>query len=206
MPVLKAVMRRAVITGFASLLVVAVIPPAAQGATQVRHFQGDLAPPAFVNDGGELGLRILFKNKRSNRKRFTPRLLTLIDLERVPLRCAGPPGGPASQSFLTTSTETRVKLTKSPPPAGTSPKASRYSFNFRYSFTTFTGTIAGKVFKANGRGQPKANGSLNIEDLDFSGSGPNNCSTNGPRGWSAFQCRTPNEGGSLPICRVGGGS
>ena len=67
--------------------------------------------------------------------------------------------------------------------------------------------ISGKVFKTRkGRGKLRANGSFNIEDIDFEGASRTNCATNGPRAWSAFPCRTPNQAGSLPICRVGGGS
>ena len=190
-------MSRMLITVFASLLATVLIVPGAQGATKVRHFQGELSD-VLGHDGGEIGLELVFKNKRSNKKRFTPRQLTLIDLERVPLRCEGPPPL-IEEAFLTTTMETRVKLRKS--------TIGRYSFKFLHSFPTFTGTIAGKVFKnTKRRGRLRANGSFNIEDLDFLGAGPNNCATNGPRGWSAFPCRTPNQSGSLPICRVGGGS
>lgn len=38
-------MRRLLIAVFASLLAVAVIAPAAQGATKVRHFQGGMSTP-----------------------------------------------------------------------------------------------------------------------------------------------------------------
>jgi hypothetical protein len=62
------------------------------------------------------------------------------------------------------------------------PKANRYSFQFATSFTGFTGTLSGKVFKGQGRGPVLANGVLTIERLDFPG-GPTNCSTMGPREW-----------------------
>ena len=190
-------MSRVLITVFISLLATALITPGAQGATKVRHFQGELSD-VLSHDGGEIGLEILFKNKRSNKNRFTPRKLTLIDLERVPLRCEGAPPS-IEEAFFTTTMEIGVKLRKS--------RIGRYSFKFFHSFPTFTGTIAGKVFKnQKGRGSLRANGSFTVEDLDFLGPGPNNCATNGPRGWSAFPCRTPNQSGSLPICRVGGGS
>lgn len=38
-------MRRVLVTVFASLLAVALIAPAAQGATQFRHFQGEMSTP-----------------------------------------------------------------------------------------------------------------------------------------------------------------
>lgn len=65
------------------------------------------------------------------------------------------------------------------------PKANRYSFHFATGFSGFTGTFSGKIFKRQGRGRVVANGILRVDQLDFPG-GPTNCSSSGPRGWSAF--------------------
>jgi hypothetical protein len=86
--------------------------------------------------------------------------------------------------MFTTTIHTQVKLSKAPNPSGAKPKASRYSFNFATGFNEFTGMLSGKVFKRQGRGKVIANGALIVNDLDFPG-GPTNCSTGGPRGWSA---------------------
>lgn len=195
-------MRRVLITVFASLLAVALIAPAAQGATKVRHFQGvdfGIAPGFYP--GGLITLDVVFKNKRGDRKKFTPRQLIRIDLKRVALRCEGPPPPMEAWTLLTTTLETKIKLKKSPPPVATKPKVGRYAFGFVHGFTAFTGTISGKIDKVNGRGKPRAHGSFTFEDFDFPGSGPDNCSNSGRTGWSTPRpCRTPNEGGSLPIC------
>ncbi len=63
--------------------------------------------------------------------------------------------------------------------------ANRYSFHFATGFSGFTGTFSGKIFKRQGRGRVVANGILRVDQLDFPG-GPTNCSSSGPRGWSAF--------------------
>jgi hypothetical protein len=176
-------MRRTPIIGIASLLTAALIAPTAEAASQVRHFQANLqpvgAPPQ--QDGGQIGLDIVFKNKRSTPRKFTPRQLTVVDIANMPVTCRNSPGNTATT--LTRTIQTQVKLTNPPPPNG-KPKANRYSYKFATGFTEFTGSLSGKVFKRQGRGKVIANGSLTIDDLDFQG-GPTNCSTEGPRGWSA---------------------
>jgi len=176
-------MRRALIIGFASVLTVALIPPAAQGASQVRHFQRNLvqvgAPPM---DGGQIGLDVVFKNKSGSPRKFTPRQLIAVDIENVPITCTNSPGQPSTATTLTTTVQTQVKVSKQPPPGGNKPKSTRYSFQFATSFTGFTGTLTGKLFKRQGRGPVLANGVLTIDHLDFPG-GPTNCSTMGPRAW-----------------------
>jgi hypothetical protein len=176
-------MRRVLIIGLAPLLTAALIAPAAEAASQIRHFQRNLvqvgAPPM---DGGRIGLDIVFKNKRSSKRKFTPRQLIAVDIDQMPITCMNSPGQPSTATTLTTTVQTQVKLTKQSPPGGRKPKASRYSFKFATSFTGFTGTLSGKVFKRNGRGPVLANGVQTIDRFDFPG-GPTNCSTMGPRGW-----------------------
>jgi hypothetical protein len=178
-------MRRALITGIASLLAMALIAPGAGAATQVRHFQADLSPVgAPPQNGGQIGLDIVFKNKRSTPRKFTPRQLTVVDIVDMPMTCTNNPGQGNTATTLTTTIHTQAKLTKQPPPSGGKPKARRYSFKLATGFTEFMGTLRGKVFKRNGRGKVIANGVLNIDRLDFPG-GPTNCATMGGRGWSA---------------------
>jgi hypothetical protein len=178
-------MRRVLIIAIASLLTTALIAPTAEAASQIRHFQANLqpvgAPPQ--QDGGQIGLDIVFKNKRSTPRKFTPRQLVVIDIANMPVTCMNSPGQGNTATTLTTTIQTQVKLTNPPPPNG-KPKANRYSYRFATGFTDFTGSLSGKVFKRQGRGKVIANGALIVDDLDFQG-GPTNCSTEGPRGWSA---------------------
>jgi hypothetical protein len=176
-------MRHTLIIASASVLMVALIAPAAEAASQIRHLQRNLvqggAPPM---DGGQIGLDLVFKNKPNSTRKFTPRLLIVVDIQNMPMTCTNSPGQPSTATTLTTTVQTHVKLKKQAPPQGRRPKTSRYAFQFATSFTEFTGTLSGKVFKRGGRGPLFANGVLTIDDLDFPG-GPTNCSTMGPRQW-----------------------
>ena len=181
-------MRRLVTALVGSLLAVALVAPAADGATQIRHFQGDFAmlPSIPAQSGGRISLEFIFKNTRGNRRKFTPRQLTLVGFENVPLRCTNSPGQPNESTSLTTSIPTRIKLAKTPrSPRQAKPKPNRYSYSFSAAFSTFTGTLSGRVYKVNGRGKIRLIGKLTIQDLDFPGSGPTNCSTGGIRDWAA---------------------
>jgi hypothetical protein len=179
-------MRRAPITILAALLALMLLAPSAQAASQLRHFQGDLsqvgAPP---RDGGQIGFDVVFKNKRGAKRKYTPRQVVSVETEKVPLSCTNSPGQGGAEAILTTTIQTQVKVTKQPPPVARKPKANRYSFQFATGFSGFTGTFSGKIFKRGGRGRVVANGILRIDQLDFPG-GPTNCSSSGPRGWSAF--------------------
>ena len=184
-------MRRLLIAVLGSLLAVALIAPAAQGATQVRQVQTVMPPVSWYvppTPGGMLTLDFVFKNKRGNKKTFTPRQLTRIDLSKVPLLCYNAPVNPngTSQLLLTTTLATNVKLKKIP--AGPKPKPGRYAFDFTSSFTAFTGTgtITGKIDKVTGAPKPRiprSAGSLRIDDLD---SPPDqwNCSASGTLAWA----------------------
>jgi hypothetical protein len=188
-------MRRLLIAVFGSLLAVALIAPAAQGATQVRLVQTDL-PPVFgfipPTPGGMLTLDFVFKNKPGNTKKFTPRRLTRIDFSKVPLLCYNAPVNPngTSQLLLTTTLETKIKLRKTAPPNPAKAKPGRYAFNFTSAFTgnfpAFTGTISGWIDKPTTAPRPRiprSGGSWRIDDLD-SPPGQWNCSTaGGTLGW-----------------------
>ena len=181
-------MRRLLISALASLVATAFMAPAVRAASQIRDFQGNLQPVgAPQRDGGQIALDIVFKNKRQTPRKFTPRQLVTVHIQRMPMTCANSPGN--SEVTLTSTLQTQAKL-KSFPPASGKPKPNRYSYRFATAFSGFTGTLSGKVFKRQGRGEVIANGSLRIDDLDFPG-GSTNCSTAGPRGWSAFSETRP---------------
>src|SRR5436190_13581 len=145
-------MRRLLIFGIASLLTAALIAPAADAASQIRHFQADLSPVgAPPQNGGQIGLDIVFKNKRTSPRKFTPRQLTVVDIQNMPISCTNSPGQGGTATTLTTTIHTQAKLTKGPPPSGGKPKAGRYSFKLATGFSGFSGTLRGKVFKRDGR-------------------------------------------------------
>lgn len=187
-------MRRALVTGIASLLAVALLSPAAQAATQIRQVQVPMSdvsgiPPNKASPG-TLTLDFVFKNTRSNKKRFTPRQLIKIDLSKVPLDCAnGHTSSPGHSKLLYTATfETKIKLKKVPKPH---PKPGSYAFRFPpYSFPTFNGTIQGTIDRSNGAAKPRplrSQGHLNIWDLDAD-PGHSDCTNFPPVGgaWGGF--------------------
>jgi len=178
-------MKRALLIVTTSVLASGLIGTAADAATQVRHFQADLIPvgPPPGQAGGQLGLDVVFKNKPSTPRKFTPRQLIVVDIANMPVTCRNPSGQGNMATTLTRRIQTQAKLTNPPPPNG-KPKPTRYSYKFATGFPDFTGVLSGKVFKRQGRGKVIANGSLTVTDLDFEG-GPTDCATEGPRGWSA---------------------
>ena len=49
----------------------------------------------------------------------------------------------------------------------------------------------------------RASGTLNIIDFEWPAAGQTNCSTNGPRSWTAHQCHeTESDPAYLPMCSV----
>jgi hypothetical protein len=106
-------MRRVLITVFASLLAVALIPAAAQAATQVRQVQSEMTMPATSPQtgvvqvpAGRLTLDFVFKNTRGNKKKFTPRGKRLFERrgrdrldKRVRLGRQRPPSGRSDWRF-----------------------------------------------------------------------------------------------------------
>jgi len=192
-------MRRVLTAVFASLLAMVLIAPTAQASTQFRQVQSEMTMPATSPGGiiqapaGTLALDFVFKNMRGNKKKFTPRQLTRIAFDSVPLLCFNAPvKNPTgtSQLLLTTALETEVKLEKVP---HSKPKPGKYAFRFAYSFPAFTGTISGtikKVTNAPKPRSPKAQGSFTIEDLD-AGTSQWNCSTEGRRNWAGIPLTAP---------------
>jgi hypothetical protein len=179
-------MKRALLIGLIGLGALALLAPAAQGATQLRQVRVEIpSSPTAPAPAGTLTLRFVFKNKASTPNRFTPRQLVQIDFSNVPLRCANNPGEPTSQLLLTRTLNVAVKLTKVPPPSGKKPKPGRYAFRFAYSFANFDGTLRSTIDKPNrprGPRPTRSQGSLTINDLD-AGPGQANCSTTGPKSW-----------------------
>jgi hypothetical protein len=183
-------LKRALITGLISLFALAMMAPAAQGATRIRQVQVEINSSAHTppTAAGTLTLRFVFKNRRSAKQKFTPRQLIRIDFSKVPLLCANAPTEGTSELLLTSTLDVRVKLTKAPPPRANKPKRGRYAFRFAYSFPAFSGTLRGTIDKPNHGPRPRAprsQGSLTIDDLD-SNPGHTNCSTGGPESWGGL--------------------
>jgi len=181
-------MRRLSITGLAALLAAALVAPAAEAATQLRQVRIPVSESGTTPSAssGMLTLDFVFKNSRQHKRKFTPRQLVRIDFSKVPLLCANGSGEGASQLQLTTTLETRLKLTKAPNPSGKKAKPGRYAFRFAYSFQTFTGTLRGTIDKPNhGPRRLRSQGSLDIQDLDAN-PGHTNCSTLGPKQWGGL--------------------
>jgi hypothetical protein len=138
-----------------------------------------------------MALDFSFKNKRTTKRKFTPRQLTRIDFAQVPLLCFNNAGTGTSRLLLTHTMQTAVKVTKAPQPAGKKPKPHRFAFRFTYSFPAFSGTLMGTIDKANhGPRHLRSQGTLRIVDLDAD---PDhmNCATNGLAQW-----------GGLPVTRI----
>jgi hypothetical protein len=183
-------MKRALITGLLSLVALALIAPAAQGATRIRQVQVPIGSPTTTppTPAGTLTLRFVLKNRPQTKNKFTPRRLIRIDFSKVALNCSNGSGEGTSQLLFDSTMDVSVKLTKAPPPHTSKPKPSRYAFRFAYSFSAFSGGVRGTIDKPN-RGPrprlPRSQGALTIDDLDAN-PGHTNCSTQGPRQWGGL--------------------
>jgi hypothetical protein len=178
-------MRTGLIIGVAALLAMAVASPA-QAATQLRQIRVPISTSITTPPTGTLTLDIVFKNKRADKREFTPRQLTRIDFAQVPLQCFNGAGTGTTQLALTTTLQTSVKLTKAPNPSGKKPKPNRFAFRFSYVFTGFTGTLRGTIDKANhGPRHLRSQGTLSIEDLDADADHVN-CNSNGLKQWGGL--------------------
>src|SRR5436190_23554454 len=104
-------MRSRLTIGFAALLVAALLAPSAHAATQVRQVRIEIPGPASTppTPAGTLTLDFVFKNKRADKRKFTPRQLTRIDFSQVPLECTNNTGNGTSHLRLTTTMQTSVK-------------------------------------------------------------------------------------------------
>ena len=167
------------------MLVGALIAPAAYGATQFRQVRVPVSASTSTPPG-TLTLDFVFKNKRTDKRKFTPRQLTRIDFAQVPLLCMNGAGTGTTQLLLNTALQPSIKLTKAPNPSGKNPKPNRFAFRFAYAFAGFTGTLRGTIDKPNhGPRRLRSQGALQIVDLDAD---PDhvNCSSNGLQQWGGL--------------------
>ncbi len=178
-------MRRAVAIGAAALAV--ALPAPALATSQIRHFEGGFPPvgvPMQQQPGGVLRLDVIFKDKHG-RGKFTPRQLTAINVDGMPLFCTGQPN---TQGTLTGSFPTQAKFqVTGRKPGQAKPKRNSYSFSTSFSFTSFSGTIGTRLYKRQGKGPVLAFSTLTIDRIDLGQPGQSNCSSNGPRSASGRQ-------------------
>lgn len=179
-------MRRRLLIGLAAALVAFVIAPGVQAATQLRQVRvpiQDTIPPTQV---GTLTLDFTFKNRSSDKRKFTPRQLTRIDFAQVPLSCMNAAGTGFTQLLFTSTIQTAIKLTKAPQPAGKKPKSNRFAFRLTYDFQAFAGTLTVTIDKSNhGPRRLRSQGSLRIVDLDADPD-HRDCATNGLKQWGGL--------------------
>ncbi len=197
-------MRRAIAIGVAALAM--ALPAPALAASQLRHFEGTLPPvgvPSQPQPGGVMRLDVIFKDKHG-RGKFTPRTLTAVNVDGMPLTfCANQPGQPTSQGTLTGAFPTQAKfMATGRKPGQAKPKKNRYSYSTSTAFTTFTGNIGTRIYKVQGKGPVLAFSTLTVDRYDFPPPGPENCTSGGPRGASGTQCRRAGESNPLPLCRI----
>lgn len=199
-------MRRALITGIASLFILALVAPTAKAATRRYDFQVDLSP-----GGGLLSVAVFYKNKQRH-GRYTPRQ-AIYKAKAVPLGCDTP--GSAvfadSGSYVPgTPGYNRMKMRKG-------------SFSYSYSSeivgaeappqvapghisAAATGTV---IKKMPGVSKLRVDGTVSILDYDNPAAQPHpvfNCTSAGPLPYSAPPCRQqvldlPYIKKSLPLCQ-----
>jgi hypothetical protein len=172
-------MKRILIASFASLLLLALAAPA-QGATKMRFFEGKVAGGGQVQFGVELLVRYKMDGQRS-RNRFIPHRVDYFEFHIVPVSCN------EDDTFLTETRDTSIKIKKG---------------QWTYVHPDGTGRFAGEMRKKGTR----ATGIYKRRNVDFPTSGLTDCTTQGPRSWSAHRCRRGDGNPSVPVCRVGGGS
>ncbi|HEY7266483.1 MAG TPA: hypothetical protein VH501_02205 [Solirubrobacterales bacterium] len=178
-------MRSRLAIGLATLLVAALIAPTAHAATQIRQVRVSI-DDSSATPPGTLSLDFAFKNKRTSKRKFTPRQLRRIDFAQVPLSCMNAAGTGGSTLLFTSAMQTAVKLTKAPQPAGRKPKPNRFAFRLSYNFQAFVGTLTVTIDKPNhGPRRLRSQGSLRIVDLD-AGPDQRDCATNGLKQWGGL--------------------
>ncbi|MSO41630.1 MAG: hypothetical protein EXQ70_07030 [Solirubrobacterales bacterium] len=168
-------MRRLLITGFISLLALALVAPAAQALTRPGFAEGT------IKGGGQVQLGLTLLTKMQGGK-TQPVRMTYFQSYIVPLSCD------EGNTFLESGTgelHPGVKLTKG-----------------RFSYSYDNVTFGGKVTKQG----MKAAGTYEVSSFDVPSSSLSNCSTDGPRKWTAHKCRKGDGKASIPVCRAGGGS
>jgi hypothetical protein len=184
-------MRPRPIIGVAVMLLAAALAvPAAHATTQVRQVRVPVSSSS-TTPPGTMALDFSFKNNRANKRKFTPRQLTRIAFSQAPLQCTNSAGTGTTQLLLTTTLQTRIKLTKAAQPSGKKPKPGRFAFRFAYSFQDFKGTLRGTIDRANHAPRRlRSQGTLQITDLDADPE-HRDCATDGLNQW-----------GGLPVIRL----
>ena len=177
-------MRRAFLIAVTTLAL--ALPANALAASQVRHYEGSLppvgAPPQ--QPGGVLRLDVLFKDKHG-RGKFTPRQLTAVTVDGMPLFCTGQPN---TQGILSRSFPTAAKFhVTGRKPGQAKPKRNSYSYSTSFTFSAFTGRIDTRIYKRQGRGPVLSFSTVTVDRIDLGQPGQDNCSSNGPRGASGKQ-------------------
>jgi hypothetical protein len=187
-------MRPRLIIGAVVLLAAALGAPAAHAATEIRQVRVPVSSSPSTPPG-TMALDFSFKNKRADKRKFTPRQLTRIALWQAPLLCFNSAGTGTTRLLLTTTLQTTIKLTKAVQPSGKKPKPNRFAFRFAYTFQAFNGTVRGTIDRANhGSRRLRSQGTLEIIDLDADPE-HRDCATDGLNQW-----------GGLPVTLVTGSS
>lgn len=181
-------MKRALLIAVLTALAASLPALPAHGATKVQSFRAQMYLGPTQPDGGVVELEVRFKNSKQASRRFTPRRVTRVAFESVPLACANGPGDAASQLLLTRSVRTEIGVSPAGPPHTPKPKPGRYAFVFGGAIEELGGTtISGKIDKPTERKRgtpPRAHGRFTISGFD-SGPGFTDCASNGTRSWSA---------------------
>ena len=181
-------MRRALITGIASLFVAALVAPTAQAATRRYDFQ------VYPSSGGVVSIAVFYKNKQRH-GRYTPRQ-AIYKAKAVPLGCDTPGSVVFSDSgsyVPGTPGYNRIKMRKG-------------SFSYSYSSeivgaeappqvasghisAAATGTV---IKKKPGVSKLRVDGTVSILDYDNPAAQPHpvfNCTSAGPLRYSAPPAR-----------------
>lgn len=199
-------MRRLLIAVFASSLALALIAPTAQGVAKVRHLTLDGQLAGQRAGIVLLGIDYLVKHKNGH-ERLIPRRVTSFSYLYVPVSCDLGPGIADFESH-DFGGAAPVKITKK-----------RFAFRDTAPWGDIQSTIqvnGHKMWQGTtgwGGRKPKpwlkkypwkrASGTLNILDFDWPAAGYVNCTTNGPRSWTAHQCHErESDPAYLPMCPV----
>ena len=195
-------MRRALITGIASLLVAALVAPTAQAATRRYDFQAYTLAQA-----GKYSVAVFYKNKQRH-GRYTPRQAFYQASVLLSSSCS--PAGifvDTGSSIPGTPDYNYIKMTKG-----------RFTYSYSseipvppgYTPGSISATATGEMIKKRSgvNKQLRVISSVSILDYDNPAANPTplfNCTTGGPVSYSATPCRQkrlhlPYIQKSLPLC------
>lgn len=204
-------MRRLLIAGFASLLAVALIAPAAQGATGVRsltlegQFGGGGVPTPYQV---QLSIDYLVKHKNGH-KRLIPNRVTHFEYAfPEPVSCdqgstfVGDGFGPDPLNIEITKKRFSSTYTTTGPVVQSTVKLvgqRMWQERTKWRSPDKKPKPAGRKFFWK-----RASGVLSIIDFEEPELGFTNCSSNGPASWSAHQCRDGSGPVYVPVCQAFG--